>query len=104
MATQPRKLPTKKPPETPRKARQRQPSTSDEEAAAATSLPADMPEDMTMLRTQIAQLNQAVTILHTQQQQHPLLQSPTRSQRQRMATPDSASRRRLLSPEPDLRF
>jgi hypothetical protein len=36
------------------------------------------------------------------QQAAPLPPSPSRAQRQRMATPDSASRRRLISPEPKL--
>jgi hypothetical protein len=52
------------------------------------------------VRSQLAQLTQAAATL--QAQQNPLLESPTRSQPHRMATPDSASRRRLLSPEPDL--
>jgi hypothetical protein len=47
---------------------------------------------------------QAVAKLQTQEQKSTLLQSPSRSQRQRMATPDSASRRRLLSPEHDLEW
>jgi hypothetical protein len=99
MATQPRKAVGKKPTETPRKGRPRQPSSSEEEGAAATSLPGEIPDESLSLRTQLSQLTQAVATLQAQVQQSThLTQSPSRLQRQRMATPDSASRRRLLSP------
>lgn len=97
---------TKKAPETPRKGRTRQPSTSDEEGTAATSLQEEPTGVPPSLQIQLSQLTQAVATLQAkmQQQAAPLPPSPSRAQRQRMATPDSASRRRLLSPEPDLEW
>jgi hypothetical protein len=82
--------------------RTRQSSTSEEEGAAATSLQEEPHEEQHSVRLQLAQLTQAVATLQSQvQQAMPLPPSP-RAQRQRMATPDSASRRRLFSPEPDI--
>jgi hypothetical protein len=90
MATQIRKQPIKKLPETPRKARQRQPSTSGEEDAAATSLPPDAPDELSIVKGQLAQLTQAMATVQAQlqRQPNPLLQSPSRSQQRRMATPE----------------
>jgi hypothetical protein len=115
MATQPKKPPQKKVPDTPRKARLRQPSTSGEEeeqATPGTSLPPAEPDELSVVKIQLAQLAQAMTAVQAQlqyqlpppPQQNPLLRSPTRSQtrQQQPPAPDSASRRRLLTPDPDL--
>jgi hypothetical protein len=65
---QPRKHSGKKPPETPRKERAGQPSTSEEEGAAATSLQEEPQDEPASLWIQLSQLTQAAATLQAQMQ------------------------------------
>jgi hypothetical protein len=78
-------------PETHRKGRARQPSTSEEGVAAATSLQEEPHEGQPSVRMKLAQLTQAVATLQSQLQQ---AMPPTPSAH--------GHTRRLLSPEPDI--